>query len=125
MTSQLEHVHAAVCYHQPGVRGVLSACWPCKGIQALDEIERTSTNRGQFFQSKSSLFYSFESFHRLVQVKNQTTVQEKVAEAGGRKTKSFLSVSVVLLSTQIINNIAGCEDLSYLSHLLEFLKALM
>lgn len=92
---QLEHVCATVCHHQPGVRGVLPACQPCKGIQALDGIEKTSTNKEQFVQSKLSLFYSFESFHRLVQVKNQRTVQEKVAGAGGRKTKSSLCVSVV------------------------------
>lgn len=96
---------AAACHHWPRVRGVLPACWPCTGIQALHDIESTSTNRKQFVQSKSSLFYSFETFHRPVQVKNWKTVQEKVAGVGGRKILNPLSLSVrvVQLSTQITN----------------------
>lgn len=53
-------------------------------VQALHELERTLTNKKQFVHSKSNLFYSFETFHRRVQVKNRETVQEEVAGAGGR-----------------------------------------
>lgn len=106
---QLEHVCAAVCHHQTGERWVFSAWWQQKGIQALDEIGRTSTSKKQFVQNNESLLFIW-TIQETGTTDELENCAEKVAGVGWRKLNP---VSVVQFSPQALKHgTADCDGTS-------------